>query len=366
MTRPHDCQWRTGDIVSLKPARCFSQDDYGRLLAPGPRSTRGYLPAQVCGHPVIILLRLSEKSTHALITPISAHGSGTLKRHDTFALGLPWARPSTKHRNKEHYRAFDGTPRPSTHRDALYLETQDMSLPMPDKSWVYIQSVWVVPLSVLRRFASGRRLRVHRDSLIDLRAHMSEACGLWKEHTARLRRFEPSAVPAPAPAPATAARRPDAPAMRPISWAAVVTASADTKTGEEDGSDNPGSDANDDKNGSGPWDNGWDDGWSDGWGAGAAELLETASSSWSATDGSDSTPGDGNRVAGMDAYVNEVEDDIHIITEEDTVDVHVDEAHRLWASVLANPAPAPEKCTRRWITFRKRPISGSHGVGIGG
>ncbi|KAK0707933.1 hypothetical protein B0H67DRAFT_494435, partial [Lasiosphaeris hirsuta] len=187
--------WKTGDIASLKPARCFPKEHYDALLAPNRGSTRGYLPSQVCGHPVIVLLRLSNKSTHAIITPISAHGSVCAgSRRGSSVLDLPWARQRHKHRNPEHFRAFDGTPRPSARRSALYLEGDGVHLPMPHTSWVYIQSVWVVPLAVLRPFNPGHPLRVHRDSLIDLRAHMSEECGCWKEHMARLRQVEPPAI----------------------------------------------------------------------------------------------------------------------------------------------------------------------------
>jgi len=56
--------WRGGDIANLKPARLFSPDRYNALLAPSAGSTRGYLDAQACGHPVIILLRLSKRLTH--------------------------------------------------------------------------------------------------------------------------------------------------------------------------------------------------------------------------------------------------------------------------------------------------------------
>ncbi|KAK3364715.1 hypothetical protein B0T25DRAFT_421257, partial [Lasiosphaeria hispida] len=180
--------WKTGDIASLKPTKLFSKAQYSNLLAPPPGSTRGYLPMQVCGHPIIILKRLSQRSTHALITPVSAHGSACA-RLGAFTLNLPWDRQRNKHKNREHYRAFDGTPRPSNRRELLHLDGEG-SLPMPATSWVYIQSVWVIPVAVLRPLDPRRRLHVRADSLIDLRAHMSEECGRWKEHMERLRLVE--------------------------------------------------------------------------------------------------------------------------------------------------------------------------------
>ena len=110
-------RWRGGDIASLKPERLFSPDQYNALLAPRAGSTRGYLDAQACGHPVVIVLRLSKRSTHAMITPISSHGSGHT------ALALPWARRRNRHKDAEHFRAICDTPRPSTRREALLLES---------------------------------------------------------------------------------------------------------------------------------------------------------------------------------------------------------------------------------------------------
>jgi hypothetical protein len=225
--------WRAGDIASLKPARLFSPDQHDALLAPSAGSTRGYLDAQACGHPVIIVLRLSKRSTHALITPISSHGSCHT------ALSLPWARRRNKHKDPEHYRACCDTPRPSTRREALRLEGGEI-LPMPTASWVDIQKVWVIPLAVLRLLSTdgGPRWvpRLQRDSLIDLSAHMSEECGRWKEHMRRLRSVEPS----PAALPVAVAISPQRASDVSISkgnWAAIVataTAEPSPATGKEE------------------------------------------------------------------------------------------------------------------------------------
>ncbi|KAK5656484.1 hypothetical protein OQA88_4461 [Cercophora sp. LCS_1] len=216
--------WRGGDIANLKPARLFPLDQYNALLAPGAGCTRGYLDVEACGHPVIILLRLSERSTHAMITPISSHGSNRMTECDCISFSLPWARRRNRHKNAEHYRAFDGTPRPSTRRRPLYLEG-DAMLPMPNASWVDIQKVWVLPLAVLRRLSTdgGQRWvpRMQRESLIDLRAHMSEECARWKEHMRRLLSVEPTPAALPvALSPGSASEV----STSKGSWAAIVVA----------------------------------------------------------------------------------------------------------------------------------------------
>ena len=224
-------RWRGGDIANLKPERLFSPDQYNALLAPGVGSTRGYLDAQACGHPVVIVLRLSKRSTHAMITPISSHGSGRT------AFAMPWARRRNKHKDAEHFRAICDTPRPSTRREALRLEGGAV-LPMPTASWIDIQKVWVVPLAVLRLLSTDGGPhwvpRMQRDSLIDLRAHMSEECGRWKEHMRRLQSVEPS------PTAICVAISPGSASDVSISkgnWAAIVaaaTAEPSLATGKEE------------------------------------------------------------------------------------------------------------------------------------
>jgi len=219
--------WRGGDIANLKPARLFSPDQYNDLLAPGAGSTRGYLDAEACGHPVIIVLRLSKRSTHAMITPISSHGSGRTTGPESISFNLPWARRRNKHRKAEHYRAICDTPRPSTRREVLRLEG-DATLPMPTASWVDIQKVWIVPLGVLRRFSidGGQHWvpRLQRDSLVDLRAHMSEECARWKEHMRRLLSVEPT--PAALSVAISPGRGPEVSTRNKRNWAAIVTAAA--------------------------------------------------------------------------------------------------------------------------------------------
>lgn len=57
-----------------------------------------------------------------------------------------------------------------------------------------VQSVWVVPLTVVGRFTKSRDLlRVRQDSLDNLRGHMEAKCRRWAEVTADLVASEPNA-----------------------------------------------------------------------------------------------------------------------------------------------------------------------------
>lgn len=220
-------KWQGGDIASLMPPRLFSQDHYNALLKPSAGNTRSYLDIEACGHPVLVLLRLSKLSTHALITPISSHGSrANSVSVSTGARKLPWDRKSNRHKKPEHYRALCHSPRPNERYDSLQLE-DGATLPMSHASWIDIQKVWVVPLSLLRPFSidGGPQWlpRLRRDSLIDLRGHMSEECGWWKEHMRRLRAVEPRAGPA-APSITSLMHTKTEGGVCGRSWAAVVIA----------------------------------------------------------------------------------------------------------------------------------------------
>ncbi|KAL2018234.1 hypothetical protein VTK56DRAFT_1141 [Thermocarpiscus australiensis] len=181
--------WREGDIAFLRPSGEFSSSDYDALI----RSR--YIPAKATGHPVIILRRLSEHSTHVLITPVSAYSSGPFNHYLP-----PWKQVHHAPKHPRDFRGFHGSELPNDEFPALFLE-EGQSMPKPRTSWLYIQSLWVVPLSVITRFTKSRELlRVRADSLDDLRRDMARRCKSWDKGVRDLSTAEPrrpeSGVPA--------------------------------------------------------------------------------------------------------------------------------------------------------------------------
>lgn len=73
---PRTGHWQVGDIAYLKPEKEFTDDEYRDLRVPTAKYPRGYLHAMATGHPVIIVKKFSESSTHVAITPVSAFSSG--------------------------------------------------------------------------------------------------------------------------------------------------------------------------------------------------------------------------------------------------------------------------------------------------
>ncbi|KAK4233997.1 hypothetical protein C8A03DRAFT_19029 [Achaetomium macrosporum] len=178
--------WREGDIAFLMPSAEFSSADYDALIRPSPGAQYGYVPPKATGHPVISVRRLSERSTHVLITPVSAYSSGPA--NDYLA---PWKQVYHSRKNPRDFRAFHGSERPSDEFPPLFLE-KGAAIPKPRTSWVHIQSLWVVPLTVLKRFTKSRQLlRVRADSLDDLRRHMARGCKSWRKAVRDLETAEP-------------------------------------------------------------------------------------------------------------------------------------------------------------------------------
>ncbi|GAB1319578.1 hypothetical protein MFIFM68171_09788 [Madurella fahalii] len=226
-------EWRERDIAFLKPSTLFCQADYDALVKPtAGRGKRGYVPEGATGHPVIILRRAGD---HVLITPVSAYSSGD--QNNNLA---PWNQKFHKHKCRSDFRSFHGTELASNGYPALFLEAG--SMPKPKTSWVYIQSAWVVPLSVITRFTKSRQLlRLRQDSLDSLCRHMAERCWSWADcqqrlklltapaATVRPRTLEPTTPPTvvketvkeTVPGPPTAAK----------SWAAIAAVGATFGTG---------------------------------------------------------------------------------------------------------------------------------------
>ncbi|KAK1762082.1 hypothetical protein QBC33DRAFT_501813 [Phialemonium atrogriseum] len=155
---------REGDIVFLKFYKSFDPDDYATLIETN------YLDRGATCHPVIIL-KLSSGGTHAIITTVSAYGSNG---HNHLP---PWEQPRHIRKCPEDFRSFEGSARVSSSHRLLYLE-DGMGMPKPNASWVYIRSLWTVPVSVFAVLDDApQELRLTQASLEDLLRHMEERCG---------------------------------------------------------------------------------------------------------------------------------------------------------------------------------------------
>ncbi|KAL2256996.1 hypothetical protein VTK26DRAFT_789 [Humicola hyalothermophila] len=153
-------QWAAGDVAFLRRVEEFSPSDYAALMKPRRSEGRGHLQRGATGHPVIIL---AGTRTHVVATTVSAYGSGPENGYLA-----PWKQRRHQDKEPEDFRSFSGSERPNG-RPFLRLEP-GMSWPKRRTSWVNIQSVFVVPRTVLARFTRSREdLRVQSESLEDLR-----------------------------------------------------------------------------------------------------------------------------------------------------------------------------------------------------
>lgn len=150
VSRPQ-IKWQQGVIAFLRHYDTYSPKDYADLISSG------YLAKEATVHPVILLAVLNDK---AIITTISA-----FRTEENQSLA-PWQQKWHQSKNRDHFRAFEGTPRPNNKYPALRLANSGMRLPKPEASWVYAKSFVCVPFSVLGWFnKSPALLRVHPDSL---------------------------------------------------------------------------------------------------------------------------------------------------------------------------------------------------------
>lgn len=197
--------WRQGDIAFLKPEDAFSSQDYQTLIEPSNGFKFGYLPPKATGHPVIILSSPTEKSTHVLVTPVSAYSSS---EQNNFL--PPWKQAPHQWKYHRCFRSFYGCERYTNEFPYLYLE-DGKSMPKPKASWIYIQSLWAVPLSVIGIFTKTRELlRVREDSVKSILDHMRAECKRWKECMAEMEAYERRAngISYPSPAVITNWREP--------------------------------------------------------------------------------------------------------------------------------------------------------------
>ncbi|RYO91852.1 hypothetical protein DL766_006609 [Monosporascus sp. MC13-8B] len=155
-------EWKEGEIAYLKPASEFKAEDY-RSCIESEEVEEG-----ATGHPVIVLKRRSPAATHVIVTPVTAFCSGP-ENHFL----PPWKQPWHARKARDDFRAFLGCARPTDKRAHLLLEAG--SMPKPKTSWVYVQSVYLVPVWTLRFFTKvDVVLRMKQESFADLRSHIYE------------------------------------------------------------------------------------------------------------------------------------------------------------------------------------------------
>ncbi|KAK5661202.1 hypothetical protein OQA88_11093 [Cercophora sp. LCS_1] len=218
-------QWRAGDIAFLKPEVEFTDAEYQDLRKPSAWHPEGYLHGRATGHPVIIVSRISANSTHVTVTTVSAYSSGPA--NDFLP---PWKQNVHRHKNRLDFRSFRGSEVvPGTKYPALTLRG-GKAMPKPQASWVYIQSYWVVPLTVLKEFNKPTELlQVDTTSLASLRTHMAARCTAFPCVEALLVAYEPRpSAAAPSPRSSTP-RHPVAAATASVSrltWQSTATTEA--------------------------------------------------------------------------------------------------------------------------------------------
>lgn len=149
-----------GDIVFLKHHASLNDHDHKCLIKTG------YLYEQVTSHPVIVLNH-ERDSTHAIVTTVSAYGSGDWNNNL-----VPWNQPH-QHKGPQLFRAFQGSEAPYKNQALLSLEGGKL-MPKLRTSWVNVTSAFVVPITALQSFdKSDTRLRMTLASLEDLKSSMS-------------------------------------------------------------------------------------------------------------------------------------------------------------------------------------------------
>ncbi|RYO97060.1 hypothetical protein DL765_011358 [Monosporascus sp. GIB2] len=155
-------EWREGEIAYLKPASEFEAEDYKSCIESEE------VAEGATGHPVIILRRCSPAATHVIVTPVTAFCSGP-ENHFL----PPWKQLWHSRKARDDFRAFLGCARPTDKRAHLLLEAG--SMPKPKTSWVYVRSVYLVPVWTLLLFNKvDVVLRMKQESLADLRSHIYE------------------------------------------------------------------------------------------------------------------------------------------------------------------------------------------------
>lgn len=157
--------WKVGQVAF------FGQREF---LKDTDAAATACLPPQAFGHPAIIL-RISEETGYALVTNITAFGSGP---HNNFL--PPWDHPFHCHKPRHLIRSFEGTERPPARGkgpQAPFLCLREGKM-MPKKktSWVYIRWSYITPISALVTFdKSAYRLELTEASLNALIDDMTQS-----------------------------------------------------------------------------------------------------------------------------------------------------------------------------------------------
>lgn len=174
--------WAAGDISFLRHYQTFNEEDTKDLI------DNHYLPRNATCHPVIVL---AVRDNKAIVTPVSAFSTES----NNFL--PPWKQECHQYKKRDCFRSFVGTRRANKHPE-LRLADDSMKMPKPQASWVYIGNFYCVPFSVLGVFdKSPTLLRVHTDSVAQLKQDMSK---FGKNYKAAAARFNStSAAPTKSP-----------------------------------------------------------------------------------------------------------------------------------------------------------------------
>ncbi|CCC09346.1 hypothetical protein SMACR_05239 [Sordaria macrospora] len=203
-------QFIVGDIA------CLKDYNWGRTVEE-KREISGLNPGhnmeKASNHPCIVL---KTNRKYALVTTVSAHGSGP---YDNWR--SPWTRGGHYRQRRDRYRSFQGTARFNLNRKSLRLATG--AWPKPRGSWVNAEHVFLVPvwfLGVFKKAQSYDRYQkklvnahMAEDSLDDLLQQIIEDNWQWTrllQEFEELGRLEP--LPPPSHPPAPVALPPRAPA----------------------------------------------------------------------------------------------------------------------------------------------------------
>lgn len=144
-----DRDWQVGEVAFLKSRASMSPGEAAALV------DSGYLPVGATNHPVLILHRGGSVNTHALVTTISAYGSGPSDdpSRDWVA---PWERPLYGDWDRQDWVSVKGSEVckvPGRCFDPiLHLSDSRRQMNKVRGSWLNVQCAWVVPVSVLHGF----------------------------------------------------------------------------------------------------------------------------------------------------------------------------------------------------------------------
>ncbi|KAI0125118.1 hypothetical protein BJ170DRAFT_488803 [Xylariales sp. AK1849] len=176
--------WQLGDIAFLRSEASFNDLDYQSLIGTG------YLPNKATKHPVIIL-GLSPDRTHAAITTVSAYSSSEYNNYLA-----PWKQDAHGLKNRNYFLSFKGSER-SNPRDAFLELENGQLMPKPKTSWVFLQQVYVAPITTLGTFdKTPTRLRMTQESLSDLHGHMENKTRGYNAIKDHLKLYASPATPA--------------------------------------------------------------------------------------------------------------------------------------------------------------------------